>query len=255
MNLRQQVSLSGLGPFQIVILVLTILVLAGIISDTFLELPPEAVKIVRGVDFIVCVVFLGDFVWRFAKAESKVAFMKWGWIDLIASIPHLDSLRWARVVRVLRIIRLLRGIRSVHRVAELVFKNRLQGGIIAVATIAFTLVSFASVAILVSEAGSGSGIEDASDAIWWSTVTITTVGYGDLTPKTMEGRIIAIVLMVAGVGIYGLLSGSLASTLMGSPEQKPEGDHGSVAERLAQIELRLERLDKHLTDRSQSCED
>ena len=181
-----------------------------IVADTMRLLPPEAARIIQGMDLVVCVIFLFDFCINLYRAPSRLQFLKWGWIDLVASIPNLDLLRWGRLVRVLRIIRLFRGIRSVHKVFLAVYQNRLQGGVVSGLMISFLLIVFSSVAMLVAEQDPGANIRTAEEAVWWSVTTITTVGYGDRFPVSTEGRIIGGLLMVCGVGLFGLLSGSIA---------------------------------------------
>jgi voltage-gated potassium channel len=77
-------------------------------------------------------------------------------------------------------------------------------------------------AILHFEVHADGNIKTADDAVWWALVTITTVGYGDRFPVTTEGRVIAVVLMFAGVGLFGTFSGFLASWFIGSDESKSE---------------------------------
>ena len=66
----------------------------------------------------------------------------------------------------------------------------------------------------------GSNIKTVEDAVWWSLVTITTVGYGDRFPVTTEGRLLAVVLMFAGAGLVGTFSAFLASWFIGGIEQE-----------------------------------
>src|SRR5450755_1699595 len=93
------------GLFQIVVLILSIVVLGALGADTVFEPPKEISDVLQTLDTLVCVLLLTDFGIRFYKAESKLAFLKWGWIDLIASIPNVPILRVGRFVRILRIIR------------------------------------------------------------------------------------------------------------------------------------------------------
>lgn len=81
------------------------------------------------------------------------------------------------------------------------------------------MVLFSSIAILQVEDSPNSNIKSAEDAIWWSYVTITTVGYGDKYPVTTEGRLIAAVLMTAGVGLFGTFTGFLASWFVQEKKQ------------------------------------
>src|ERR1039457_2781751 len=93
------------GIFQIVVLILSIVVLGALAADTAFKLPGEISDVLRTLDWLICFVFIIDFGIRFYKAESKLVFLKWGWIDLIASIPNLPVLRVGRLVRILRVIR------------------------------------------------------------------------------------------------------------------------------------------------------
>lgn len=229
---------AEVGVFQIAILILSLVVLCGLAADTLSDLPLEVRTVVQAMDTAVCTVLLTDFFVRFHRADSKLAFMKWGWIDLVASIPNLDILRWGRMVRVLRVIRLLRGVRSVHRVATAVFQNRLQGGAVSLALMAFLLVVFSSVAVLVCEREEGATIKSAEDAVWWSIATMTTVGYGDRYPVTTEGRVVGIVLMICGVGMFAGLSGLVASLFLGKPEPRPDATQ-QILSRLERLEARL----------------
>ncbi|MFM9027581.1 MAG: potassium channel family protein, partial [Bacteroidota bacterium] len=152
-----------------------------------------------------------DFTVRFYRAPSKLKFMKWGWIDLISSIPTLDMLRAGRALRLIRLLRVLRAFRSVRHIIHHVYKRRSQGAFTTVATIAVLMVLFSSIAILQVEKDPNSNIKTAEDALWWSYVTVTTVGYGDKYPVTTEGRLIAALLMTTGVGLFGTFTGFLAS--------------------------------------------
>jgi voltage-gated potassium channel len=192
---------------------------------------------------LICVVFLVDFVVRFYRAESKLAFLKWGWIDLIASIPNLRILRWGRLVRVLQIIRLLRALRATHKIMSLLLKNKFQNGVASVVLIAFLLVIFSSLGILICERQDPqANIKTGGDAVWWSVTTITTVGYGDKYPVTAEGRVVAMILMISGVGLFGGLSGLVASLFFGSKEKRIVEEENKILNRLERLEQKIDRL-------------
>lgn len=200
-----------LGFLNILILVLSIYVLVSLLVDAFVKLPPETSKILNYTDNVICGVFLVDFIVRFRNTDNKLKFMRWGWIDLIASIPTLDFMRVGRLLRLVRLIRIMRAFRSTKLLVSHIFENKIKGTFTTVAIIAVLMVIFSSIAILQFETEPNSNIKTAEDAIWWSYVTITTVGYGDKYPVTTEGRILAAALMTVGVGLFGTFTGFLSS--------------------------------------------
>jgi len=233
---------SRVGPVQIAILVLTVILLAALLADTLLVLPTEVSSLIHVFDTAVCVVLLADFFVRLYRAESKLAFLKWGWIDLVASIPNLEILRWGRLFRVLRIIRLLRGLRSVHRVLAMIFQDRLESGLISVGLSSFLLISFASVSVLLCERGADANIKTPEDALWWSVATLATVGCPDKYPVSPEGRVLGMVLMIAGVGMFGGLSGLAASFFLGS-RARESSHHRDTEAILGRLDALHEKLD------------
>jgi len=202
---------NALGPLNLLVLVLSIYVLGALLIDTFFTLQPEVSKLLSLIDDIICIFFLYDFAVRFYRAENKMEFMRWGWIDLISSIPTLEFFRPGRALRLFRLLRILRAFRSFKHLTSHIFHRRAQGAFTSVAIIAVLMVVFSSIAILQVEDDPTSNIKTAEDAIWWAYVTITTVGYGDRYPVTTEGRIIAAFLMTTGVGLFGTFTGFVAS--------------------------------------------
>lgn len=204
-------EVEKLSFLNILIIFLSIYVLITLILDKFITFPIEVTRILSIFDNVICGIFLLDFTQRFYKAENKINFMKWGWIDLISSIPTFDVMRAGRAVRLIRLFRVLRAFRSIKHLIHHVFKRRTQGALTTAAVVAILMVIFSSIAILQVEDSPSSNIKTAEDALWWAYVTITTVGYGDKFPVTTEGRIIASFLMTVGVGLFGTFTAFLAS--------------------------------------------
>ena len=226
------------GAFQIALLLLTLVVLAALVADTLFTLPRELSRLIGIIDTAACVVFLTDFFVRLYRADAKLAFLKWGWVDFIASIPSLGFLRWGRLVRVLRLLRLVRAFRSAHKILTLLLEHRVESGLVSVGLTSFLLVAFSSAAILLCEQVPGANIHTTSDALWWSISTLATVGCPDRYPVTLEGRVLGMVLMVAGAGMFGGLSGLAASFFLGN--RKPTTDHSQ------EVLLRLDALQQKL---------
>lgn len=123
----------------------------------------------------------------------------------------IEVLRWARIFQVLRVFRLLRNL------VELLERLRHEPGQLAVAGALLLLVvimSICSIVILHFEQYAPGPIHSAADALWWSLVTISTVGYGDFVPVTGPGKLVASVLIISGVTLFGLISGTVASFVL-----------------------------------------
>lgn len=105
---------------------------------------------------------------------------------------------------------------------------------------ALLLVTFCSIGVLHFESGAEANITTAEDSVWWAFATLTTVGYGDRYPVTTEGRIIAVLLMGAGVGLFGTFSGLLAAWFLGPSAASSEEDLGKLREEVAKLRQALE---------------
>jgi len=202
---------NSLNYLNILVLVLSIYVLAALVADTFFKLPTQVSRLLLLLDDSICFFFLAEFCIRFYQAENKLRFMRWGWIDVVSSIPAIPFLRIGRMVRLIRLFRILRAFRSSKHLIAHLFRNKAHGAFTTISAVAAIMVIFSSIAILQVEQDPKSNIKTAEDAIWWAWTTITTVGYGDRYPVTTEGRIIASLLMAAGVGLVGTFTGFVAS--------------------------------------------
>lgn len=200
--------------FDLIILVLSVYVLTALALSLFMDFPQEVEILLDYIDNAICVVFLFDFIRNFRAAPNKWEYMKWGWIDLVSSIPSFPLLRCGRTVRLIRLLRLLRAFKSLLNICRFIFKSRIKGTMLCLNLILVLLAIFSAITILFVENEPESNIKTAGDAIWWVFTSITTVGYGDLYPVTPEGRFIGILLMLSGVGLFGAYSGWIASFFM-----------------------------------------
>lgn len=218
--MNRKESNDKIGILNLIVIVLSIYVLIAMLIDTFLKLPVETSRLLNYIDTLICVFFFIEFSIRFYQADNKLRFMRWGWIDLISSIPMVDFLRAGRLLRLIRLLRIVRAFRSTNHLINHIFRNKAQGTFTAVSVLAVLLIIFSSIAILQVENDPNSNIKSAEDAIWWAYVTITTVGYGDKFPVTTEGRIIAAFLMTGGVGLFGTFTAFVASWFVVEKESK-----------------------------------
>ncbi len=164
---------------------------------------------------------LADLFERFLKervylkavtAKTTVWYLlTWGWIDLLSSVPTIGVFRWGRAARVMRILRVIRGLKSAKTVAHFLASKRQESAFLASLLLCLLILVLCSIAVLQFEIPAGGNIATAEDAMWWAVSTMTTVDYGDKYPISIEGRAVAVFLMAAGVGAFGVLSGSVAS--------------------------------------------
>jgi voltage-gated potassium channel len=242
-EIQTQNAETEIRPYELFMLMLCMYSLISLVAETFFHVNDDEVKILDAVDNLVCGIFLLDFMVGFAFASSKLGFLKWGWVDLLSSIPVIDLFRAGRIVRVIRILRVLRGIRVARMLARYLLRNRADGTILGAAFISIMLLVLASVAILqVEQKVPGANIQSASDALWWAITTMTTVGYGDKFPITTIGRIIASILMVSGVGLFGTLSGFVTSWILNPVEQRQEIDLDAIHAELSAIRGHLKMV-------------
>lgn len=200
-----------IGLLNFIAIILSMYVLVALIIQTVFIIPDEISNILDYVDNLICAFFFIEFCINFYKSENKLGFMKWGWIDLVSSIPTIDALRAGRVLRIIKLVRLIKAFRSTRNLMNHIFSSKSECAFTSVAIIAFSVIVFSAIGILQVETDPNSNIKTAEDAIWWAYVTITTVGYGDKYPVTTEGRIIASLLMTVGVGLFGTFTAYVAS--------------------------------------------
>jgi len=234
------------NAYNIFILVLTVISLV-IMVVMLLPLGDATIGLLQFYDNLICVIFLTDFFLNLKAASKKSEYFikERGWLDLLGSIPSLGAafkysslFRLARLSRLTRIVRLLRGEQKADLIRD-VLENRSH--YTAFITILITIIILASTSTIVLhfESGSpGAKILTGRDAFWYSIVTITTVGYGDFYPVTSGGRITAIFIMIAGVGIIGTLASLMSSLLIGSsPAPAEEEAPGTALAPTVEIEI------------------
>jgi voltage-gated potassium channel len=228
--------------YHLFMLVLCVLALVGIVVQNAFRHDPQIELVLDYADFIICAAFGIDFfvtLWRAPKRGRYLA--TWGWLDVLSSIPTLHIARWGRLARIARISRVLRGLRATRLIGETILRKRAQSTVAAAALLALMLVIFSSTAILHFEVHPDSNIHTAEDPIWWSVATITTVGYGDRYPVTTEGRVVATLLMLAGVGLFGTFSAALAAWFLIPEGQATNTEIAGLREEIASLRTAVEQ--------------
>jgi voltage-gated potassium channel len=191
----------------------------------------------------VCAAFFVDFVINLKHAENRVKyFFTWGWIDLLSSIPAVDWLRVGRFARLVRIVRVLRALKAMQILVTHLVSRRITSAFYSIVAVSFSIVVVGALAVLHFEIDADGSIRTAGDALWWAMTTITTVGYGDIYPVTPEGKLVAAVLMTAGVGLFGSLSGVIAGWFVTPAEPKPQSELAQLRASVEELRATVERL-------------
>jgi voltage-gated potassium channel len=226
------------GPYQLFVAALSAfaLLILGLQSATT---DNQTREVLTALDTFVCFFFLFDFGLTLKREARRWRYMvTWGWIDLLSSIPTISLLRIGRAARLARILRILRGLRATRTISKVLLRRRSESTALAAFLLALVLVAFASIAVLHVEGGtSEANILTGDDALWWSITTLTTVGYGDRFPVSSEGRAIAMLLMAAGVGLFGTFSATLAAWFIDSSDEDSRDEIKRLTEEVRMLRL------------------
>ncbi|MFI6575527.1 potassium channel family protein [Nocardiopsis sp. NPDC050513] len=161
---------------------------------------------------IVWFAFTVDYVIRLYLAPDRWAFVRANLLDL--AICLLPMLRPLRLVRLLSVVSIL------HRKLSVSARGNV---LLYTATLTVIILFVASLSVLRAERDApGANITTIGDAMWWTLVTISTVGYGDHYPVTEGGRMIAVGLFLVGIALLGVITGVLASWFVKSIEGEKE---------------------------------
>jgi voltage-gated potassium channel len=196
-------------------------------------------------NWVIWAVFAAELVFILTVAPRKAAALRAHWIDValvIVTAPpfgkFLSSLRLVRLARLLRLFRI--GMLAARAVQA---ERRLTSGTV------LRSVGLITVLVIVV-GGAAESFVDAEDfptiwdGIWWSVVTVTTVGYGDVYPRSVDGRIIAMLVMFVGIGFLSVLTATIASSFIQTDTHSDE-----LKESLARIEAELADVKRQLAER------
>jgi voltage-gated potassium channel len=189
------------------------------IAFAFLERGPLTAILIP----LLTLVLWAEFGTRLLASRDRKRYLitDWHWVDAVALIPATE-LRWLRLVRLIRVFGgVYRGLAAIERLQS---SRRLVWLFAAWGAVAV----ICSAILYVYEADVNPKVIDMWDAAYWGVVTLTTVGYGDVTPMTPEGRIAAAILMLLGITLFAAITGTITSRFV----LAEEGRDSDVANRL-----------------------
>jgi len=225
---RREALLIRIERFtELPLLILAFVMIPLLVGPFLWDLSPSEEAVFLALDTFIWAVFAIDLIVKVMVAPHRLAYLRRHWLEvLVVVVPFFRPLRLLRLF--------IFGSRAFVGARRLVHIDFLLVYGIGLVMIAATVV--ASV-----EGGENASIQSFPDALWWSVVTITTVGYGDMVPVTAAGRAMGFVLMLGGIAFFGGLTANLASLLVrgGGTQEKLLSQLTAEVEGLRQEVARL----------------
>jgi len=202
---------------------------------------------------VIWIMFLVEFGVRFLLAPEKLPFLRRNWLTVLAlALPALRvfrALRFVRAARALRGARLVRIVGTANRSMKALRTTlrRRQFGYVAGLTILVVLLGAAGMVSFEPAGEVEGGFTSYGHALWWSAMLVTSIG-SDFWPETTEGRILALLLSVYGLAVFGYITASFASFFVGRDAEEPDAPVAGSAdiERLAgeirELRVQLSRM-------------
>ena len=200
------------------------LILLSIISFTLETLPDldqKTLYILNTFEFLSVIIFTLEYLIRIYFTDKKIKFIFsfYGIIDLLAILPFYLSfgfdLRSARILRFLRLFRIIKLVRYNKAISRFSIAFRMiKEELTMFSVVSLILIYIYAVGIYYFEnAVQPEAFSSIFSSLWWSVVTLTTVGYGDAVPITIGGRIFTFIILMIGLGIIAIPSGMISSAL------------------------------------------
>jgi voltage-gated potassium channel len=192
-------------------------------------------------DWVVWAIFLLEYVVMVAVGPERTAYVKrnpLNFVVVVCSYPGLPALfgliRLARLARFVRLLRLMAvTARAIAALRKIVWRR----SVFSVAGVSMLIIVAGGTSLTLLEPQTVKG--GFGDGVWWAVVTAATVGYGDIAPTSLVGRLIAVLLMLSGVGVVSTLAASITAYFLGTEENAGLME---VRERMIRIEGLLNAL-------------
>lgn len=200
------------------------LILLSIISFTVETLPgldQKTIVLLNTLELVSVIIFSLEYLIRIYTSDKKLKFIFsfYGIIDLLAILPFYLSfgfdLRSARILRFLRLFRIIKLVRYNKAISRFSIAFRMiKEELTMFSVVSLILIYISAVGIYYFEnAVQPEAFSSIFSSLWWSVVTLTTVGYGDAVPITIGGRIFTFIILMIGLGIIAIPSGMISSAL------------------------------------------
>ncbi|MBO6879786.1 ion transporter [Winogradskyella sp.] len=207
--------------FAVFIQVLIVLSVITFSIETLPNLKPQTKVILNSIEIFCVIIFTLEYLARIYVADNKPKFIFsfFGLIDFFAILPFylsfgvdLRSLRVLRMFRLFRLLKLVRYNKAMRHFTKAMILAKEQ--IVLFMGVTLVLIYFAAIGIYYFEnEAQPEHFSSIFDSLWWSIVTLTTVGYGDVYPITVGGRVFTFIILLIGLGIVAIPTGIISSSL------------------------------------------
>ncbi len=207
--------------FNITIQILIAISLVSFSIETLPNLSTSTYKILANIELVIVLIFSVEYVLRVILTKKKLSyiFSFYGIVDLVAILPFylsgsisLQTLRVLRFLRLFRILKLGRYSAAISRIGKALSMAKEE--LILFGFITLILLYLSAVGIYHFEhAAQPEVFKSVFDSLWWSVATLTTVGYGDVYPITVGGRIFTFIVLMLGLGVVAVPTGIISSAL------------------------------------------
>lgn len=207
--------------FDLIIQVLIIFSLVCFSIETLPDLLPKTQEFLRISEIVVVIVFTMEYLLRLIFADRKLRFVFsfYGIIDLFAILPFyiasgidLRSIRIFRLLRLVNAFKLLRFSKAVRRLSQAFLMVKEELALFFVLTCLLLFVSAVGIYYFENPVQPET-FKSIFHSLWWAVESFTTVGYGDIYPVTVGGKIFTFIMLMIGLGIVAVPTGLFASAL------------------------------------------
>ena len=215
--------------FDIILLIAILLSVLIVMLESVVSIKERYGDLLLTIEWVFTILFTIEYFLRIysIKKPSKYIFSTMGIIDLLAVLPtyliafvpalhYLTVIRSIRLIRIFRVFKLSRYIRGAHTM-QIGLRQAIPKIIVFLLSVLLLVVILGTIMYIVEgELGNNSGFQDIPNSVYWSIVTLTTVGYGTAVPITVIGKIIASIIMLLGYGIIAVPTGIVTAGMIKS---------------------------------------
>jgi len=214
--------------FDLFIQSLIILSLVGFSIETIPDISKSLAEVLRISEIIIVIIFTIEYLLRIIVSDKKLKFIFsfYGLIDLFAILPFylstgidLRSIRALRLIRLFRVFKLVRYSNAIQRFNRALILIKEELVLFIFVTVILIFLSGAGIYFFENQA-QPEVFTSIFQSLWWAIATLTTVGYGDIYPITMGGKIFTFIILIIGLGIIAVPTGLVASALSKAREEE-----------------------------------